>query len=250
LEFDWTTFLLEIGNFLILIWVLQRFLYRPVQDAIRRRQEAIDQALSRARDAQVEGERLKDHYEHRLAEWEREKEEAGALLAKEIDVERARKMETLRTELTQEQERSRVLEDRRAEELRRRIEEEAGSRAAQFGARLLGRLASPDLEARIIDVFIEDLCGLSNGKREALKAACRENGARVAVNSAFPVRTEQRSILTTTLCELADATVPCDFAEDRTLLAGLHVLIGPWVLRANLRDELSFFTETSRGWQD
>lgn len=247
MELDWTTFLLEIVNFLILIWVLQRFLYRPVQDAIRRRREAIEQTLSQAREAQGEGERLRQQYGNRLAEWEREKEEARAGLSKEIDAERAQKMEALRTEVAQEQERSRVLEERRTEELRRHIEEEAGTRAALFGARLLGRLATSDLEARIVEVFLEDLRGLSDEKREPLKAACREKGVRIAITTAYPLRIDQRSMLTTTLREFADDTVPCEFAEDRTLLAGVCVGIGPWVLRANLRDELSFFAETSHG---
>jgi hypothetical protein len=140
-----------------------------------------------------------------------------------------------------------VLEKRRAEELRRHIEEEAGGRAALFGARLLGRLATSDLEARIVEVVLEDLRGLSDEKREPLRAACHENGARITITSAYPLRADQRSMLTGALSELADGTVPCEFAEDRTLLAGVRVGIGPWVLRANLRDELTFFAETSHG---
>ena len=30
MELDWTTFVLEIVNFLVLVWILQRYLYRPV----------------------------------------------------------------------------------------------------------------------------------------------------------------------------------------------------------------------------
>ena len=30
MAFDWTTFGLEIINFLALLWILKRFLYRPV----------------------------------------------------------------------------------------------------------------------------------------------------------------------------------------------------------------------------
>ena len=41
---DLTTFVLEIVNFLVLLWLLSHFLYRPVQAAIARRQQQAEQA--------------------------------------------------------------------------------------------------------------------------------------------------------------------------------------------------------------
>ena len=246
-ELDWTTFVLEIVNFLILVWVLQRFLYRPVRAVIRRRQEAITRTLSEARDAQGEAERTKQQYENRLATWEREQADARARLAEEIESERTRRMATLQMELAREQERSRVLEARRAEDARRRSEDEALNRAALFGARLLTRVATPDLEMRIVEVFLEDLRELPAEKRQPLRAACREDGAHIIVTSAYPLRTDQRSRLTAALGELADRGVVCEFVQDPALLGGVLVGVGPWVLRANLRDELRFFAETSHG---
>jgi F-type H+-transporting ATPase subunit b len=247
LEFDWTTFLLEIVNFLILIWLLQRFLYRPVQTAIQRRQAAIEQALSQARDAKAEGEALRQQYENRLVEWEQEREKARSQLSEKINVERTQRLEALHAEVAHEQERSRVLEERRADERRQRVEEEAAMRASLFGARLLARLATPGLEARIVEIVLKDLRGLPAEKREPLRVACREHDARITVTSTYPLGADHRAMLIDALGELADGTVACEFAEDVTLIAGVRVGIGPWVLRANLRDELSFFAETTHG---
>lgn len=41
MDFDWTTFILEIINFLILIWILKHFLYRPVLKVISERRSGI-----------------------------------------------------------------------------------------------------------------------------------------------------------------------------------------------------------------
>ena len=40
MQIDWTTFALEIINFLVLVWILKRFLYRPVLDTLARRRAA------------------------------------------------------------------------------------------------------------------------------------------------------------------------------------------------------------------
>ena len=45
---DWSTFLLELFNFLILIWILKRFLYAPVKAAIEARRERVESVLAQA----------------------------------------------------------------------------------------------------------------------------------------------------------------------------------------------------------
>ena len=54
MNFDWTTFLLEILNFFILLWILQRFLYRPVIEVIQARQRNIQATLEDARRLEAE----------------------------------------------------------------------------------------------------------------------------------------------------------------------------------------------------
>ena len=48
MELTWSTFILEIINFLILVWILKRFLYKPVMDAIAKRRASIEQSMQDA----------------------------------------------------------------------------------------------------------------------------------------------------------------------------------------------------------
>ena len=67
MELDWTTFWLEIVNFLVLVWLLKRFLYRPVADAVARRRAAIERSVSEARSRAEQAEGLERQYRGRLA---------------------------------------------------------------------------------------------------------------------------------------------------------------------------------------
>lgn len=51
MTFDWTTFLLQLVNVLILLAILRRYMFRPVADIIAKRQAATDAALERAKAA-------------------------------------------------------------------------------------------------------------------------------------------------------------------------------------------------------
>jgi F-type H+-transporting ATPase subunit b len=91
----------------------------------------------------------------------------------------------------------------------------------------------------------EDLGRLPDTQREALQAAVRSAGGDAVVTSAYPLGDAQRTALTAALREAAGAELSSSVKEDRTLLAGVRIEIGPWVLRASLHDELTFFSEAA-----
>jgi F-type H+-transporting ATPase subunit b len=51
----------------------------------------------------------------------------------------------------------------------------------------------------------------------------------------------QREALTQALAGLMDGSRELRFSEDPALIAGVRVSIGPWVLQANLAEELNLF---------
>lgn len=247
MQLDATTFILEIVNFGVLLWILWRFLYAPVREVIARRQAAIEKSLTEARETRAVAEEMQTRYENRLADWEGEREQRRLALQAEVSAERARRVQALQAELAGERERNQVLEARRQEELMRRSADEAIAQAARFAGRLLTRLAGPELESRIVATFLEDVHRLPEEKRQALRAACAENEGRVTVTSAHDLPEGQRDAVRMALGTLTGTGVACEFACNPALICGMRVGVGPWVLRATVRDELEFFAEASRG---
>jgi F-type H+-transporting ATPase subunit b len=244
-EFDWVTFGLEIVNFLVLVWILKRFLYRPVLQTIARRKAAIDQTLADAKAKEAAAAALEGRYRDRLADWEQERETLRARATEEVNAERGRSMAALRDALEQERERRRVVEERELDERRDRLANEALAQGALFAARLLTRLAAPDLESRLVALALEDLKQLPEARRQALKVACRDAQNRLRVTSAFPLGEAARAALERGFAEAVDAPMSAEFAEDPSLLAGVRASIGPWVMHANVQDELKFFAEAA-----
>ncbi|MBE9486855.1 MAG: ATPase, partial [Chloroflexi bacterium] len=97
MELSWSTFLLEIINFLVLVWILKRFLYKPVLDVIARRRTGIEDRLAETQRLHDEADTLKTEYENRLADWNQERQQSRDALAQELNEERARQMEVLQT---------------------------------------------------------------------------------------------------------------------------------------------------------
>ena len=70
MEFNLSTFILEIINFLILIWILQRLFYKPLLEVIAKRKQFIDQSLADAKTMQQQAEEQCSLYENRQKLWE------------------------------------------------------------------------------------------------------------------------------------------------------------------------------------
>lgn len=246
MDFDWTTFILEIINFLILVWILKRFLYHPILGVVARRRAGIEHAMADAKRIEAEAGELKQQSQRELEQWKEEKEAAKARLREELAAERERLMAELKTAVAEERERRRVLDERQQLEFKRAVEEQGIAQGAEFSARLLSRVAIPELEVRLYALLLEDLRGLRAEDKRSLADAAAAPGLQIKVQSAFEFDAARRVELAQALADLAGKTLPVEYIENSELLAGFHVSIGPWILHANLRDELKFFSGALR----
>lgn len=238
---DWTTFILEVINFLVLVWILQNFLYRPVLETLARRRVGIERTLAEAREVENRAGALRTQFENRLADWEQEKATRQARFEQELTAERSRQMQALAHALAQERERSAAQDAHRQEALRLDLESQALEQARRFATALLARLAGPELEARLVEAGLEDFAALPADLLNGITTAARMPGARVLVASAFPLTEEQRERIGATLAARLGVSPDLDFRIDTQLGAGLRLALESWQLNFSLADELAQF---------
>jgi len=243
LELNWSTFLLEIINFLVLVWILKRFLYRPVLSMLEKRREKIEQSLNEATDRHTQAMALEQQYQGRLDEWELEKQQLRDALQQEIQNERTQKLELLQTELAREHEKTAVIEQRHQAETLRQYQQNSHEQGARFAARLLNTVAGPELESRLFELLMKTFDELDDEHLTILRNACQISADNITVTSAYALSDEQGPQLEQKLCTLCKQSVNINYMQDPKLLAGLRICIGAWVLRINLQDELSGFVE-------
>jgi len=245
-EIDWTTFVLEIINFLVLVWILKRFLYRPVLRVIEERRARIESELTEAKQAQDEAEKQRSQYENRLAEWQHDRQKAREELERELQQQRSRALEELEKSLGHEREKASVIDQRHEREVEEGRQRAALELGARFAARLLKDLSGPELEGRILELVSAQLGQLPEQQKTALRRAMVNGRAGIRVVSAHPLGDEQRAKLQQALKRLLGSAADCAFAEEPALIAGLRLSLGDWSLNANLADELKGFTEQGR----
>ena len=79
---DWFTVGAQALNFLILVWLLKRFLYKPILNAIDAREKRIAAELADADAKKAEAQKERDEFQHKNEEFDQQR---AALLSKATD---------------------------------------------------------------------------------------------------------------------------------------------------------------------
>ncbi|WP_392536688.1 F0F1 ATP synthase subunit delta [Legionella sp. 227] len=245
MELSWSTFSLEVINFLILIWILKRFLYAPIQKTIAERKKTVQDQLATAETLHNEATQLQTTYEHRLADWQQEKTAMQNKLREELEQWQSEEKLRFEHQLSEEKEQAFAQERQRVATLMKKQEQEALLLAGKFTTKLIIDFADARLEEKIIAKTIEDLAYFPIEQWSSMNNVSEEDN--VCIQSAFPIKEQQRQRLTQALEHIVPQKLTVSFTENPTLLAGLIVQMGSVVLQANLRDELKFFTESRNG---
>ncbi|MDA8027719.1 MAG: F0F1 ATP synthase subunit delta [Nitrospiraceae bacterium] len=240
-----STFLIEIANFFVLLWILWRLLVGPVRRVIAERKAEVARMREETAKDRSEAESLRRQYENRLKEWASEKEQARQALRKSLEEEEARLRIALEGEIEKEREKARARHDREEAERRLAVERRAMEQATGFAARFLSSVVTPEIEGRIIDLVLEDL-GDPGGRSSRILGESDREKRTVRISSAYPLAEARRSALEKALSERLGPGRDYVYSVDGSLLAGLRIEVEGAEVSANLQDELRFFRDSGR----
>ena len=69
---DWFTVAAQALNFLVLVWLMKRFLYKPILHAIDEREKRIAAEMANADKKKAEAEKESDEFKHKNEEFDRQ----------------------------------------------------------------------------------------------------------------------------------------------------------------------------------
>ncbi|MCE9684799.1 F0F1 ATP synthase subunit delta [Shewanella sp. AS16] len=241
MSLDPITFGLEVLNFLVLLWILHHFLYRPIQAAIAKRQQQLTQAQQAATLREQQAAALVQQYRQQLQLWDSEQAERRSALQQALQQEKQLAMTQVQQAADTERTRLQTLMQQDSAKLRKTLEQQGAQAALALCAELLQRLAGSALDQALLDMLLADLHQLPAAEQQALRTAFGQLQGPVAVSCAHTLTPAQQQSLTQALTALLGQACTPELHIDAGLIGGFRIDIGAQVLHANLRDELAFF---------
>lgn len=220
---DWFTVGAQALNFLILVWLLKRFLYHPILDAIDAREQRIAAELADAATQQAEAKAEKEKFAHQNAELAKNKAELLKQATAAVDVERQRLLDEARQAATALAAKRQATLQNEAEALHDEIRRKTSQEVFAIAGKALGDLAGITLETRMVEVLVSRLSALSAAEKKALSKALQVSGQPLIVRSTGKLPAEPRQMLESAIQGLFGATPKIRYETVPELLSGIEL---------------------------
>ena len=225
---DWFTVVAQAVNFLILVWLLKRFLFGPIVRHMDAREETIRSRLQEARDREAVAEERIAEYRRRQQELE---EERGRRLAAVEEEAEGRRRELLtQARETADARRQAWLQslERERQSFGRELQRRTADGVLEVAGRALKDLADSELQSRLAATLLVRLEDLAEEDRRRLRRAAEDEGLIVA--SCCALDAEDRRRLTRRLHQVCGEQVAVDYRPDRGRPLGVEVRAGSFRL--------------------
>ncbi len=235
---NWFTVAAQVLNFLVLMWLLKRFLYAPVLRAIDARETGIAARLAEAETKQKEAQAERDDFHQKTEAFDQqrdallqkatqdaaaEQERLVAAARKDADTKRLEWQDALRNE-----------QHSLGKEITRRTQKGV----FDIARKTLAELATTDLEGSMSSVFITRLHHLSRAEHDQLVASLKASSQTAVVRSAFDLPPAQRAAIETAITEIFETPTHLQFVTAPNLVSGIELATDGQKVAWNISDLL------------
>ena len=220
---DWFTIGAQALNFLILVWLMKRFLYKPILNAIDAREKRIAKELADADAKKTEAQKERDEFQKKNEEFDQQR---AALLTKATDEAKAERLRLLdearkAADALSAKRQESLIND--AQNLNHAISHLTQKEVFSITRKALTDLATVSLEERMGEVFTRRLRELDDKAKTVLGDALKKNSEPALVRSAFDLPAEQRAAIQNALNETFSADIHIRFETSPDLVSGIEL---------------------------
>lgn len=218
---DWFTVGAQALNFIVLVWLMKRFLYQPILGAIDAREKKIADELARANKISEEANQEKAEFKKKNTEFDQQRDQLLEDASTAADAERQRLQEEARGTAEQLATKQQQTLQNNMQTLLESVRSSAQKELFAMAKNALRDLGSVEIEAQMIKVFLERLRQIEPAQKTMLEASLKAK--QVVVLSSGELQAEQKTAIEKGLAELFDQPVTLEFEQSTDLIGGIEL---------------------------
>ena len=216
---DWFTVVAQTANFFILVWLLKRYLYRPILNAIDAREQGIAAQLADAADKSAQALAEREEFVQKNKELDANRGTVLGQLTAEVTAERERLFEAARRDADSLRAKQQDGLQREYQSLSTELARRTQSEVFSIAKQTLTDLAGVSLEERMVEVFVARLHQLDEESRRTLRIG------DALVRSAFELTPAQSDSITAAVKTVLGAEIQVSFELAPGLVSGLELIV-------------------------
>lgn len=224
MDINWFTVIAQLVNFLILVWLLKRFLYKPILNAVNEREKKITDQLKDAKDKVAVAQQEKDDFKKKNEDFEQQKKGLMDTVVTEAVKEKTKLIDAAKAEanaLISKMEKQ-ALEEQKNEN--KALAEKTQKHVFEISRKALESIASLSLEEQSANTFIKHLKASKEDEKQRFKDAFKSHAnTTITVKSAFELPIKQQKEINDAVNYLLDATTKLKFETAPEIISGIEL---------------------------
>ncbi len=241
---DWFTVAAQVVNFLVLVWLLKRFLYKPVLAAIDEREKRIAAQLQDAEKKKAEALKEKTDFQHKNEEFDQQRTGLLTEVTKTAKTEQDKLLETARKDANELRSKLQKSVHDELENLNKKLGTLAQEEVFSIARKILSDLAGVSLEERITDLFIQRLQNMNEQQRGDLKTDLQASSKTALIRSAFELAPPQRKVIENAIKPILSEETLINFETKPDLISGIELSANGQKIAWNITDYLTSLTNS------
>lgn len=237
--FDWFTFIAQFINFIILVLLLKRFLFKPVLKAVDERERSIAAQIQDAENVKKEAITELNDYRQKNMELDQRRQEFLDEAIQEANEERNKQLKQLKTEIETLRFQFNETIENEQKSLKEEIKRLTKDEVFTIVRKVLYDLASSNLEDQMAEVFIEKLKKLNAKEKEQIRSEIHKIKSGLIVRTTYELATPQQKTLTDILSNSHFGKLPVRFETAPELVSGIELIAGGYKLVWSIEDYLA-----------
>jgi F-type H+-transporting ATPase subunit b len=224
---NWFTVIAQIVNFLILVWLLKRFLYKPILSAIDEREKGITAKLHDAELKKTEAEKQRSDLHQKNEAFDQQLAALMKTAVTSADSERLRLLGEARKDFVDLKAKQENTLKEEQQKIGKEIIRKTKNEVFAITRKTLSDLASVSLEEAMVNVFIQRL---KADDKKHLTTAFKTSSNLVMIETAFNLPAEQQTSIENTVKQITGAQTQFQFKTLPELMSGIELTTGGYKL--------------------
>ncbi len=234
MKINWFTVIAQIINFLILVWLLKKFLYKPVLDAIDAREKKIVSRLEDAKTKKEEAKKEQDEFEDKNKQFDQQKKELMDKAIADTKEQKDKLMDDAKKDVDAlHDKQQKALKDMK-EDLKKDLAQKTQKEVFDISRKALSDLASVSLEEQSVKVFISRIDELKDKEKQQFIDAFKSPSNPVLIQSAFELHKKQQTEIKKTVDEILGKETEFEFKTAPEIISGIELKANGYKLSWNI----------------
>ena len=242
--FNLTTFLAQIVNLFLLIWILKRFLYRPVLAVIEKRRQQIAHSIQEADEKLAEADQTQKTVAKLKEDFEKKRQKRLDDLDQEIHQHREQLLKELEKEYQSKQQKLQATLDSNWTSAENTIQQMIGREFVTLAQKILTEWSSQSPVDQMLILFAKKVKALSQNKKKQIQTILKQQKSVQVITSATLTKAQQnnlKEILSKNF--VLPPKMRLQYKKHSDLILGLEIRIGDFSLDWNLNTYLNEMNE-------